>query len=368
MIPRMPNRDTNGGLRRRYLVFDTANPPYHSNRIFDPQMACQYPGGLALCRLYELATSAGYIVLTSDLMRVEKIDPQNAILLTEQWSPDTERLITEGALPGIVFSLESLWPAWSFYRRLRKISSVYQHVFLFPGVRRRVDETKTCFHPIFFPQSQREVTDKSNTPWSNKRFLALINSNLPPGSLRRWTACLIDSELRSELYTERLRAIRYFSGNPSFDLYGRGWETRYRRMPMDFHLAAVRSYKGSCKNKVSTLAEYQFSICFENAHFPGYITEKVFDCFFAGCIPIYYGAPDIEKYVPKETFIDFRNFNGYGDLDKYLQEVSSSTACSYLEAAKAFLASKAFEPFYQDYFASSVLSALNDCNNGTTVE
>jgi hypothetical protein len=40
-------------------------------------------------------------------------------------------------------------------------------------------------------------------------------------------------------------------------------------------------------SKKNTLEKYKFSICYENARdIPGYITEKIFDCFFAGCVPI----------------------------------------------------------------------------------
>ena len=48
-----------------------------------------------------------------------------------------------------------------------------------------------------------------------------------------------------------------------------------------------------------------FAICYENARdIPGYITEKIFDCFFAGCVPIYWGgAPNVTDHIPANTFI-----------------------------------------------------------------
>ena len=36
----------------------------------------------------------------------------------------------------------------------------------------------------------------------------------------------------------------------------------------------------------------------------GYVTEKIFDAFKAGCVPVYWGAENITKYVPAECFID----------------------------------------------------------------
>jgi hypothetical protein len=53
------------------------------------------------------------------------------------------------------------------------------------------------------------------------------------------------------------------------------------------------------------LNQYKFVMCFENSHAEGYITEKIFNIFLAGSIPIYNGAPDIEKYIYPGSFVMF---------------------------------------------------------------
>ncbi|WP_226896450.1 glycosyltransferase family 10 domain-containing protein [Poseidonibacter ostreae] len=55
---------------------------------------------------------------------------------------------------------------------------------------------------------------------------------------------------------------------------------------------------------------------------PGYITEKIFDSFFAGCVPVYLGADNITEHIPKECFIDKREFDTYEKLYKYLKNMS----------------------------------------------
>ena len=45
-----------------------------------------------------------------------------------------------------------------------------------------------------------------------------------------------------------------------------------------------------------------------------YITEKVFDSMFSGCIPIYMGCPNIKEEIDPNTFIDLRDFSSYSDL------------------------------------------------------
>lgn len=45
------------------------------------------------------------------------------------------------------------------------------------------------------------------------------------------------------------------------------------------------------------LLHYYFNLCPENSYRRGYITEKLFDAAFAGCIPIYWGDPECERGV-----------------------------------------------------------------------
>ncbi len=80
--------------------------------------------------------------------------------------------------------------------------------------------------------------------------------------------------------------------------------------------------------KLDVLSRYKFCLGFENTSFPGYITEKIFDCFLAGTIPIYMGAPDILDYIPRSCFVDLRRFNNYDELGEYLNAFSASESKS----------------------------------------
>ena len=62
----------------------------------------------------------------------------------------------------------------------------------------------------------------------------------------------------------------------------------------------------SCYNSdalLKILCFFKFVICCENSKTKGYVTEKIFNIFLANSIPIYDGAPDIERYVNKDSFI-----------------------------------------------------------------
>jgi hypothetical protein len=64
----------------------------------------------------------------------------------------------------------------------------------------------------------------------------------------------------------------------------------------------------SCYNSpelISVYSQYKFIICFENSKTPGYVTEKIFNVFLSGSIPIYDGAPNINDYIQPGTFIQY---------------------------------------------------------------
>jgi hypothetical protein len=193
-------------------------------------------------------------------------------------------------------------------------------------------QTRPIISPYF-----REKKDK---------FLVMINANIPPHSLK------------NELYSARLTAIKYFSEVSGFDLYGYDWD-KMPRSPLLFHYGKYvrRVWRGITADKLKTLSEYKFAMCFENASYSGYVTEKIFDCLAAGTIPIYLGAPDIESIVPPSCFIDFRRFSAkggsppdgragasggknYAELYEFLKSLRPEDLESYRNSELTFLSDK----------------------------
>ena len=202
-----------------------------------------------------------------------------------------------------------------------------------------------------------------------RKFLVLINANkVPQLSL-------------NELYSERLRALEFFSRYDEIDLYGLGWDgpafrvgrpsrlpgpvlrarrpvlrALHRLLPPrdDVGRAVRRTYRGPTERKAETLGSYTFAICFENSILEGWVTEKIFDCFFAGTIPVYLGAPDIEEWIPPECFVDMRRFTDYAELRAYLHALTPSEIDAYRVAARDFLRSERFRPFTKRTFAERI--------------
>ena len=157
------------------------------------------------------------------------------------------------------------------------------------------------------------------------------------------------SNVPGELYSERRKAIEYFQSNliEYFDLYGRGWET-----------SGYKCYKGQVEDKFAALSRYRYCICYENGAINGFITEKIFDCFLAGCVPIYLGAPNISQYIPANTFIDRRMFTSYEELHRYISAIDESEYNTYLDNINRFLHSEAFQKFTYAGFAQTVTRVL----------
>lgn len=85
------------------------------------------------------------------------------------------------------------------------------------------------------------------------------------------------------------------------------------------YAVAERNNKNWWFDKIRFIGQYKFTIAFENSMLPGYTTEKLFDCFKAGTIPIYWGNPEVTRDVNPKAFI---NCNDYGnDFDAVIQRV-----------------------------------------------
>jgi len=206
-------------------------------------------------------------------------------------------------------------------------------------------------------------------------FPKTINKDL---SCKRKLCTMMASRKKSphplEIYSKRLEAIRWFENKhpEDFDLYGFSWDgyklisrkwgrTLARKLPNLVKHLPLRfpSYRGNVTAKKPVLAQYKFSICYENARdIPGYITEKIFDCFFAGCVPVYWGANNIAEHIPEECFIDKRKYNTYEDLYNYMKNISDNDYKKFIDNIDLFLRSEKAYPFTSDYFCKTIVNAL----------
>lgn len=177
-----------------------------------------------------------------------------------------------------------------------------------------------------------------------------------------------------ELYSKRIEAIRWFENHhpAEFDFYGIGWqEFTVQNKYANFLLKKLElsslfkvsypSYRGPVVSKKEILECYKFAICYENAKdISGYITEKIFDCFFAGCIPIYWGADNVNQHIPAECFIDKREFDSYQLLYNYIVSMPTHEYMGYLNNIERFLKSPQADPYRAETFVQTIVDTILD--------
>ncbi len=75
--------------------------------------------------------------------------------------------------------------------------------------------------------------------------------------------------------------------------------------------------------KLEFLKDYKFCLTFENECSVGYTTEKMLHAKAAGCIPIYWGDPKVERDFDTAGFIDARKIATGAELINLVKEVDS---------------------------------------------
>jgi alpha(1,3/1,4) fucosyltransferase len=199
------------------------------------------------------------------------------------------------------------------------------------------------------------------------------------------------SSFKDELYSKRVELIKFFDRNHrgNFDLYGEGWDFQFK-YPNQYNLIKslshckgfgffqnfliklivllklndlffenYNSYKGTIKDKFDILKNYKFNICFENVtNIDSYISEKIFDSFKSGCVPIYYGSNNIDLLIPKKAFIDFRDFKNLEDLNKFLVNMRSHEYERYIKEAQNFIKSEKSKIFRSESNADILIANI----------
>ncbi|MBU1425728.1 MAG: hypothetical protein KKH12_08460 [Gammaproteobacteria bacterium] len=179
----------------------------------------------------------------------------------------------------------------------------------------------------------------------------------------------------NDLYAERINVIRWYEKNalPLFHLYGRGWgkpgHAFSRKDKLLRRIARLRtqlfgykpfpSWHGEVNFKSEILSDAKFSYCYENVKdMPYYITEKIFDAFLSGCVPIYWGANNVLDYIPADCFIDRRNFRDTAEVHKYLLSVTPEQHAQYQKNIAEFLGSEKGYLFNAENFATTIANAI----------
>lgn len=242
----------------------------------------------------------------------------------------------------------------ALYKALPELTAVFERVYVHNTIgdgypTQGVDMSR--LRQIYWPMPHNDVLMQY---WKNEERLnrvVVINGNHIP------------VEFNNELYSRRIEAMASLAKMEIVDLYGQGWSKWWSRSsmwsPYWRHRRTLMSiYKGACESKYEVLSRYRFSLCFENMEMSGYMTEKLFDCLYAGVIPIYLGPPNVASLIPAEIYIDVRAYSSWSDLWARVSAMNEVEIAAMRHAGRSFLQSEAFLKYF--YFLSANVFAENE--------
>jgi hypothetical protein len=154
-----------------------------------------------------------------------------------------------------------------------------------------------------------------------------------------------------QLITYRADVGRRCSQYPpgTFDIYGEGWDT-----------ATQNVYRGvPTESTLSYVGKYRYYMAFENQtgeH--SLVSERVWDALWGDSVPMYHGNKRLDRYIPRECFVDASAFDSPKDMLDWLAGSSEGEWTKYREAGREFIRSTRIEPFLPDACAEEFLGPL----------
>ena len=340
---------------------------FGKNRIFDNNWAKNYPGAEAMSELAKLARKENIDICTVDIalshIKAGYWKPSEVFLVMEADNLQGLELINLGCRPKILLCLESPIFAWPFYDMLDRLAPKFEHRILFKGAFKKFHTNHGQNHPVRFPIFHKN-TKFTTKPWKNRKNVVLVAANkywkknahfslsLKPAKYLKWwrkykaekNSPTLRDAIHNELQSKRLEIIEFFAAQDKINIFGREWQNLSKLPPQyQKRLGPIirRLNPQPCEDKVETMSNYKFAVCFENVAYPGYVTEKIIDCLIAGVIPLYSGAPDITDFVPQNAFINVKNFNSLQQLNEFMENLTEDAVIKMINTGRDFLMSPA---------------------------
>ncbi len=306
------------------------------------------------------STSLSSVLVSRGVELTQSLEPETSLIICVDWEPGCKRIINRASQLG-----------------LRKLLIINEPSVVIPEHRR--GDILSLFDQVL------EVGRPFSSPisfWPQTWPQNLCNSSKARADRAVMVQAAKYSFVEGQLYSLRSQLV---GSDTRVDLYGFGWtDSIFRnaiRLVIDFYRAlkgratidlaciysaAIRpiSYLGTTSEKVQTMSNYKVAVVIENSK--EFMSEKIFDAFFSGCIPVYVGPP-LEKFgIPSQLFV-----RAQSDLESVSSSITQALAMDY-EAWRVQL-----EKFLQDeklrdkWEGSKAISriidlALGDFNNSAS--
>lgn len=340
-------------------IFPANRRSYLRNRIFDPQNQDEWTP--IIVQLKKFLSQKGVELNTCDIPTEKPVFKYVYIdlpYLWQYWNVPVWKMIFSNKKKNILICHEP--PTIIPYNYFKIIHLFFTKIYTWND--NLIDNKK--YFKIHLPQHSFGMKTAAKK-FKDKKFLVLINSNKS-----QFLPFRLLSQFGKELYSERIKALEFFEQTipNDFSLYGRGWNKpkKYNITESFFGYKKYLTYKGEVEinNKIELLSNFKYCVCFENlTNVNGYITEKIFHCLMAKCVPIYWGASNIEKYIPNNCFIDFRDFGDYNKLLHFLVSIDENRYNRYVKNIEKLLSNKKFvETWFENGFAKFFLKDILEIN------
>lgn len=168
------------------------------------------------------------------------------------------------------------WNMYPHYTKYNNYNNDKIQIYLYNHINKLVKNNNYIAIPLIHKYIDYYLLNKDIikpsifTPFNNKKFCLMINK----------------SKLNPDI-NEMFNKLNNIDTIDTLDLYPEIINT-------------------SCYHSIELLNvfnKYKFIICFENSYKDGYITEKIFNCFFGHTIPIYKGSPIVNNYIEQNCFV-----------------------------------------------------------------
>ena len=328
------------------ILIDPPSYHYLENRFFD--LSSPLNRDQILRPNYELKNrleTNGYPVFTADML--EELRPLYPDCLFHYWSlgaPAVRALDFQGEdvlkMGAALFEPPLVKP--NDYRYVEQLAREFPRVFL----HNTKQDGYRCDEPSLSAKLHR-------LDWTNRNYLPPWDESFASERING-VALIAGAHFRRAApdngYGIRLEAINAHGLGGPLKLFGRGWGRLQIRSPLRSVFWSLKLHKHAIRveapvSKTEIYSKYDFAFCAENMRMSGYITEKIFDAFFCGCIPIYWGAPDISDYIPTDCFVDMDKCGGPDKAIDHCLAMPIEDRTAYRQAIKRFLASSAFDCF-----------------------
>jgi len=244
---------------------------------------------------------------------------------------------------------------WLYGRKLNNLKFIYQYMGVLSfqiteGLNQVHFKSPQEFNMVnqFFDQPKTELLCMI---LRNKTRNVRINNLFP--SLRKYKKHS-NMNLRIDADKEFCKIL-----GSKYHSYGSGWcepcfrgavEEKSEKIIMNKYIPTVHP-------EYETISKYKFNFCPENSCFDGYVTEKPIQAMLCGSIPIYYGAPDVYKYLPCKTYIDYRNYTPK-ELCDYILNMSEEEYQKYRERIKKFITTEESKEFSSVALATKIIDII----------